>query len=435
MNMSAVDRAYDYAPEQVEALRRAYCRGGPLERAFYTSPAVLNADLDRIWRRYWLYVAHACELQEAGSWLTWTVGADRILIVRGSDGEIRGFHNVCRHRGARICSAERGRSRLLVCPYHNWAYELDGRLRTATEREFGVHQRELGLKPIAVRNVAGLIFAALGPDPVPFEEAEAEIRAKMHHQGLEDAKLAHRARYRVSANWKLVFENNRECYHCASAHPEYTRGTYDVARLNPRTEPEVERQTAIADARFRAMGLDGAIASSAMTGSYWRCTRAPLMEGWRTQSLDGEPVAPLMGTFRRRGEWSMGTLRTTVFPNFWQHASDDHAVATRLTPLDATTTEVDVMWFVHRDAEEGRDYTLERLLPFWQRTSEQDWEICEANQAGVSSPAYTPGPYSRTRETNVQHFIDWYLAALAMPTATQSKPRLKSIGYKDRPRG
>jgi Rieske 2Fe-2S family protein len=172
-----------------------------------------------------------------------------------------------------------------------------------------------------------------------------------------------------------------------------------------------------------------------MTGSYWRCTRAPLMEGWRTQSLDGEPVAPLMGTFRRRGEWSMGTLRTTVFPNFWQHASDDHAVATRLTPLDATTTEVDVMWFVHRDAEEGRDYTLERLLPFWQRTSEQDWEICEANQAGVSSPAYTPGPYSRTRETNVQHFIDWYLAALAMPTATQSKPRLKSIGYKDRPRG
>ena len=136
------------------------------------------------------------------------------------------------------------------------------------------------------------------------------------------------------------------------------------------------------------------------------------MRDWLTQSLDGKPVAPLMGTFRARNEWSAGTLRSTIFPNFWQHASDDHAVATRLTPVDATTTQVDVHWFVHKDAVEGKDYDLARLMPFWQRTSEQDWNICEANQAGILSPRYQPGPYSRVRETNVQHFVDWYLGAL-----------------------
>jgi Rieske 2Fe-2S family protein len=255
----------------------------------------------------------------------------------------------------------------------------------------------------------------------------------MAHQGFAEAKLARKIRYTVKANWKLVFENNRECYHCAHAHPEYVRGTYDISLFDPEQRPEVERQTALAAARFSELGLGDAVAASAMSGAFWRTTRAPLMEGWKTQSLDGEPVAPLMGRMRETGTRSMGTLRCTVFPNFWQHASDDHAVATRLTPLDAGTTQVDVSWFVHKDAVEGRDYTAERLLPFWQRTSEQDWAICEAQQLGVASPAYTPGPYSRTRESNVQHFIDWYLAALARPEPAKTRPKLRSQAYQDRP--
>jgi Rieske 2Fe-2S family protein len=245
----------------------------------------------------------------------------------------------------------------------------------------------------------------------------------MKHQGLEDGKLAKSIRYTVKANWKLVFENNRECYHCSTAHPEYVQGTYDTARFSPQTLPEVERAEALAAERFARMGLGDAMASSEMTGAYWRAARTPLKEGWLTQSLDGQPVAPLMGTFRARNEWSAGTLRSTIFPNFWQHASDDHAVSTRITPVDATTSQVDVFWFVHRDAVEGTDYRLETLMPFWQRTSEQDWDICEANQAGILSPRYEPGPYSNVRETNVQHFVDWYLGSLGGP-----RTRLKTVG-------
>jgi Rieske 2Fe-2S family protein len=277
----------------------------------------------------------------------------------GVMGELRAFHNTCRHRGSRICREEHGHGRAFVCPYHAWTYDLDGRLKTATEREFGVHQSELGLRLVPLKTIAGLLFVALGDDPVSFDRIAADVGEKMRHQGLDDAKLAKSVRYTVKANWKLIFENNRECYHCSTAHPEYVAGTYDTARYSPQTLPEVERAEALASERFARMGLGEATASSAMTGAYWRAARTPLMEGWLTQSLDGKPVAPLMGTFRARNEWSAGTLRSTIFPNFWQHASDDHAVATRITPIGATTSQVDVYWFVHKDAVEGTDYALE----------------------------------------------------------------------------
>lgn len=413
----------DYDHNRIAALCDAYRHGGPLERAFYASPEVFNADIDRIWRRYWLYAGHSCLIPCTGDWMTWPIGNNSIICVRSKDGEVRAFHNTCRHRGARVCREEKGHGRALVCPYHAWTYDLDGRLKTATEREFGVPQSQLGLHRVRLKNVAGLLFVALGEDPVGFDQAAGELARKVVHQGLEDAKLAKSVRYTVKANWKLVFENNRECYHCNTAHPEYVRGTYDTARFSPTTLAEVERQEALAGERFHRMGLGEATASSDMSGAYWRAARTPLMEGWKTQSLDGGPVAPLMGTFRARDEWSAGTLRTTVFPNFWQHASDDHAVSTRITPIDALTTQIDVYWFVHKDAVEGKDYELGKLMPFWQRTSEQDWDICAANQAGILSPRYEPGPYSKLREVNVQHFVDWYLSALAGP-----RRRLESVG-------
>lgn len=419
--MTDHDGPYAYDAARIARVAGQYRHGGPLTRTFYTSTDVFNADLDRIWRRYWLYAGHSCMVAAPGDWITWSVGHDKVVIVRGQDDQIRAFHNTCRHRGARICAGEQGTSKLLVCPYHAWTYGLDGRLRTRTEHDFGVSPDNLGLLPVAIRELGGVMFVALSDDAVPFEAAAAELAAQLPFQGLERAKIAASKRYHVKANWKLVFENNRECYHCDTAHPEYVRGTYDAAWLDPRREAEVAEQTALASERFCKLGLGDAVATSAMTGDYWRVSRAPLMEGWRTQTLDGRSAAPLMGRFRELGAASLGTLRTTVFPNFWQHANDDHAVATRLTPIDPVTTQVDVHWMVDRDAVEGKDYDLAHLMPFWQRTSEQDWAICEANQLGVSSPAYQPGPYATIKEANVQHFVDWYLKALTAPHVTQGK--------------
>ena len=129
-----------------------------------------------------------------------------------------------------------------------------------------------------------------------------------------------------------------------------------------------------------------------------------------TESLDGAPVAPPMGDYASH---DVGTLRVRTVPNFWCHASADHAMVTRLLPAGPERTSIRVMWLVDEAAEPGRDYALDRLLPFWQLTSEQDWALCERNHAGVRNPAFTPGPYSPRREYNVQSFVDWYLARLA----------------------
>jgi len=131
--------------------------------------------------------------------------------------------------------------------------------------------------------------------------------------------------------------------------------------------------------------------------------------GFVTESLDGAPLAPPMGSY---GRHDVGTLRSRVLPGFWCHASADHAVTTRMLPLGPLETRLDVTWLVDAYAKEGRDYDLDRLLPFWQLTSEQDWELCERNQRGVLSTAYRPGPYSPSRESNVIAFVDWYLDAL-----------------------
>lgn len=405
-----------------ESVRRDYVRrivaehrpGGPLARPFYTSPEVFQEDMARIWSRYWLYAGHTCQIPRPGDWMTYDVGSESVVVLRDDKGEIRAFHNTCRHRGSRVCPAESGNSRRLVCPYHAWTYGLDGQLLMDPKAEFGLDRKDLSLHPVKVRAVAGLVFVALSDDPVDFEEGFATIARKLKPHGLERAKVAHRIDYVVKANWKLVFENNRECYHCPPNHPEYNKATYDVHRDNavvdPRLEPEMARIVEEANARFRRLGLDEGDARSTMTGAHWRCHRTPLMKGFTTQSLDGLPVAPLMGDFRER---DAGTLRITIFPNFWQHANDDYACASRLTAVGPAETHVRVLWFVDREAIEGRDYSLDRLLPVWQRTSEQDWDICQWNQQGVSSSRYVPGRYSTTREQNVAHFVDWYLREVA----------------------
>jgi len=126
--------------------------------------------------------------------------------------------------------------------------------------------------------------------------------------------------------------------------------------------------------------------------------------------MDGKQVAPLMGDYTDN---SVGTLRLRTVPNMWCHASCDHAVSTRLLPIDKAITEVRVIWLVDEKAEEGSDYCLAELMPFWQLTSEQDWDLCEAAQLGVQSIGYRPGPYSKNKEYNVERFVRWYLNELA----------------------
>lgn len=387
--------------------------GRSLERAFYVDDAIYAADVARIHHRHWLFVGYGFEIANPGDHMTYAVAGAEIVVVRGQDGKVRAFHNVCRHRGSKVCLTEHGHGSVLACPYHKWTYRLDGSLMLDTKKEFGVDRSELGLKPVHLIDAGGLLFFSLADNPPDFREAADTIARKMRPHAIDRAKIAHKIEYVVKANWKVVLQNNRECYHCTPNHKEYNTAAYDVMRDNaivdPALQPAMDAIIDQANKRFAALGLDTGDASSNMTGKNWRCHRTPVREGFVTQSMDGKMVSSLMGDIK---EPDSGTLRTTVFPNFWQHTNCDFAAAARLTPMGPGETLVRGYWLVDAKAVEGKDYTLDRLLPIWDITNRQDWKICEDQQAGVSSPGYVPGPYSILRERNVAHFDDWYIGEL-----------------------
>jgi Rieske 2Fe-2S family protein len=392
--------------------------GYALQREFQTDPGIYQLDLDRIWRRGWLFAGHSCEIERPGDYFVFDVDTDSIIVIRDDAERVLALHNTCRHRGMRICPAGSGHVARIVCPYHQWSYARHGELVACggMDQDGDLDRRDFGLYRVHVREVGGLIFVCLATAPPPFEGAQAALGAMLPPQGLTRAKVAATRRYEVRANWKLVWENNRECWHCTVNHPQYIQANYDNAPIDDAPlRSQIERQAQATSERLAADGLSIDYQEAGMVrfpspDCWWSINRTPLVPGWVSESIDGRPVAPLMGAYRTR---DVGTLRMRTMPNFWNHSSSDHSVSTRLAPAGPQKTLVQVQWLVAGDAVEGKDYALHALLPFWELTSEQDWDLCEKNQAGVNSSAFTPGPYSTKREYNVIRYTEWYLHEIA----------------------
>jgi glycine betaine monooxygenase A len=404
----------------LDRLLAGHERGYALQREFQTDPGIYQLDVARIWRRGWLFAGHTCLVKRPGDYFVFDLDTDSIIVIRGDDERVHALHNTCRHRGMKLCAAGSGHAARLVCPYHQWSYARNGELMACggMDKEGDLDRRHFGLHRVHIREVGGLIFICLAENPLPFEGAAQALGAMLAPQGLERARIAATRSYEVHANWKLVWENNRECWHCNVNHPQYVKANYDNAPIDDLDlKREIEAQARTTSARLQAAGLlidyqEAGMVRFPAPDRWWSINRTPLVPGWVSESMDGRAVAPLMGTYPTR---DVGTLRMRTMPNFWCHASSDHAVSTRLVPGGPQKTLVQVQWLVGEDAVEGRDYTLETLLPFWQLTSEQDWELCERNQAGVNSSAFTPGPYSTKREYNVISYTEWYLHEIARP--------------------
>ena len=386
---------------------------------FYGDDEVYRFDLQNVWRRGWLFVGHSCEISRSGDYFVLEVDADSILVIRWEDGRARALHNVCRHRGSLICEESSGRVNKLVCPYHRWTYNLAGGLIHAPGMQEDLDKSSLGLHTLHLRETEGLIFISLAGDPPDFNAAQDVLVAEAKPQGLARAKVAKAVDYLVKANWKLVWENNRECFHCNANHPQYIKANFDHYNSDdttPRVRELISAAIKRSEAKWAASGLAVSHKQTGMTtfpdaarNIWYAANRTALAEGYVSESMDGAQVAPLMGDYP---DADVGTLRMRTLPNFWNHSSCDHAVSTRLLPKGPQLTAIRVWWLVEKDAVEGRDYDLAKLLPFWQLTSEQDWEICERQQRGVNSSAYTPGPYSTHKEYNVDAFVRWYLKQL-----------------------
>jgi phenylpropionate dioxygenase-like ring-hydroxylating dioxygenase large terminal subunit len=394
--------------DRLESLIEQHPPAHALAAPFYCDPDIYAVDVQTFHGRMWLFAGLAAEVREPGDWITYEVAGESVILVRGRDQVVRAFANVCRHRGSRICTARAGRSRTLVCPYHAWTYELDGRLRSARQMAEDFDGTDFGLSGLPARELGGLLFVCLAEDPPDFEPLARDAGPFLAPYALTDAKVAARRRYEVGANWKVIMENFRECYHCRPAHPEYCRVSIGAAATGaPQLEAESRRQQERQSAHWDAVGLGSPWVP--FTDDTWHLVqRYAMREGFVSETLDGGPAGPLLGSIPDR---QAGIFAVTTYPNFWLEASGDHAVTMRHTPLAADRTEVEIAWLVRGDAEEGVDYDADRLTAFWRTTAEQDWELCEWTQAGVASRHYVPGPYAPTEE-ETDDWVRWYLARL-----------------------
>ena len=375
-----------------------------LEQALYCSAGAFQADLDQLWYKDWLFAIPACEIPKTGNFVTMQVGAYPVVIVRGADKQIRAFHNVCRHRGQRLCSVLKGSSPKLVCPYHQWTYELDGRLLYARDMDKGFDPAAHGLKPVHCAVAGGLVFVSLAKDAPEFEPLGASLNDYLAPHMLDDAKVVQTSTIVENGNWKLVIENNRECYHCSANHPSLCRTFSDkpvITAPNDMGQPtEVTRHWD----RCEAEGLPSKFLLHPT--AQWRLARVPLLDNAESFTMDTRrAVAKPLGTMPF---YDAGSLLFFHYPNSWNHFLADHAIVFRILPLTPTTTEVTTKWIVHKDAVEGVDFDMKRITEVWLATNDEDRRVVEENQAGILSPAYEPGPYSSLHEDGVIQFVDWY---------------------------
>lgn len=409
-----------------DMLRRLRNRrdGYSLEQAFYTDPDYFQVDLELIWYRDWLFAAHDCEVPKPGNYVTLQVGDYPVVIVRDRQGQVRAFHNSCRHRGSRVCASERGASARLVCPYHQWTYDLDGKLLFARQMGPDFDPAQFSLKPVACETVGGYIFICLADEPADFSTFRATVEPFFLPHRLSDAKVAFESTIVEKGNWKLVWENNRECYHCAGNHPELCKTFPEAPTVTGVQGAESDPEIVAHWQRCEAAGLPSRF-TIADDGQY-RTTRVPLLRDAVSYTMTGKRAVQKnlsAGVSTDR----IGSLLLYHYPTTWNHILGDHAVTFRVLPISATETAVTTKWLVHKDAVEGVDYDLAELTHVWTETNDQDRRIVEENAFGIKSPAYEPGPYSLDHEGGVIQFVEWYCSFIEPRLSETGKPALRSV--------
>ncbi|MCI0625001.1 MAG: aromatic ring-hydroxylating dioxygenase subunit alpha [Acidobacteria bacterium] len=408
--MQSVNR--EQAGMDVDELMARRRTGFTLEQSFYTDPKIFRVDMDKVFKRYWLYAGHVSQVRHPGDFLTFTIGTDSIIVIRGKDSQLHGMFNVCRHRGSQICLELTGRVQKLVCPYHQWTYDTNGTLIGAKHMPEGFNKLSFSLHPVHVRVLEGLIFVCLNENPPDFDSVIKDIDSQLKPHGLEKAKICHTICYEVKANWKLVMENYKECYHCPGGHPEFCSVTLShPVMVSAKAWEEQQAHQAERWEYWNSIGIETKLVDFSID-RFHRCCRYVLKKGYLTESLDGKPVAPVMGDLPHH---DMGILGVNINPIFSLQACSDYAVTLNMKPVGPNLTLYELNWFVREDAVEGVNYDIDRVTAFWRITTEQDIQLCENNQRGVNSSRYEPGPYSPVELDQVERFVQWYLVALGYP--------------------
>jgi Rieske 2Fe-2S family protein len=340
-----------------------------LPARYYMDASLFRAEMDRLFGAMWVCAGRAEQAARPGQYFVREVNGRSIVITRSAAGEIKAFHNVCRHRGTRICGEDAGQfAGSIQCPYHAWTYDLDGRLIGAPHMDEVPHFRKADFPLLAVHagEWDGHVFVTLAENPPALGDQLADLPRKFRDWRMQDLRLGRRIVYDVRANWKLIVQNYNECLHCPNLHPALNKLSHYLSGEN---EP---------------------LSATYMGG------RMDLRPGVDTLSMDGTcPRAFLPGLSaedRRR------VYYYAIFPNMLLSLHPDYMMVHTLWP-QAPDRTINICEWHFQPSELGREgFDLSDCVDFWDLTNRQDWHVCELSQAGISSPAYVPGPYSNRED-------------------------------------
>ncbi|MFJ2317642.1 SRPBCC family protein [Glutamicibacter sp. NPDC087661] len=400
---------------EITELFRNRRKGYSLEAPLYTDPSVFDVEMQAIFGTHWLFAASIAEIPEPGDYVTVDYGPHSLIVLRTEEGGVNVLHNVCRHRGARVLTEASGSTGNLVCGYHSWTYSPEGDLIHASAPGEGKFDKScFALKRAHGRVHAGLVFVSLAQDPpADFGEVAGIFEPYLAPHDIARAKVAYQQDIIEEGNWKLVMENNRECYHC-DGHPELACSLFPTWGLSDDTVPphleEVwernQQAQAALEERCLRYGLPYEVVEQLDTRiAGIRISRESLDGDGESFSADGHRLSKkLLGELR---DFRLGRCSMHLQPNSWFHFQSDHVITFAAFPINEHQTLVRTTWLVADDAVEGDDYDLEKLTHTWKQTNLQDKAFVELCQKGAASPAYQPGPYMKS-EYQVEAFINWY---------------------------
>ncbi|WP_375486223.1 aromatic ring-hydroxylating dioxygenase subunit alpha [uncultured Jatrophihabitans sp.] len=383
------------SPEGGQVLPESLLR--TLPGLYYTDETVFALEQQRVFERMWFCAVRSGDLDAPGAFRTVQVGRESVLVSRNRRGEIRAFLNVCRHRGARVCTEEAGQvRRAFQCPYHAWTYDLDGTLLAAPNLTSmpDVDRVEWGLVRVAVREWLGYVWVCLATDadggPPSFEDTvQREVTERLGELSAIDAyavdglELGRRISYDVAANWKLIVENFMECYHCATIHPELT---------------EVLPEFADGYAAQYYVGHGAEFGAE--------------VDGFTVDGSAGVERLPGVTVEQDRRYYAI-TIKPQVFVNL----VPDHVIVHRMFPLAPDRTVVECDWlYLPSVVESGAD--LDRSVELFDRVNRQDFEACERCQPAMSSRLYAEGGVLVPSEHHIAGFHDWLRAHLTDDAGT-----------------
>jgi Rieske 2Fe-2S family protein len=363
--------------DELAAIRRPYRGATLLPGRAYHDAAIHEWEREQFFRGDWMAVAREDEAREPGTYFLTELDGEEIVVVRGRDGELRAFYNVCRHRGTAVVEDASGKVVRFQCPYHAWIYDLDGRLIRAkhTEDLDGFSLETSGLVPIHLETWQGFVFLNLSDDAAPLADQLGDLVENLGRFSFDRLRPARRMDYDVAANWKFIAENYSECYHCPGLHPQLNKLTpYDLG-------------------------------GDFETNGAWQGGWMELTEGAETMALDG-------GQGSRRGRPAMAGITPederriyyyVVWPTTFLSIHPDYLLVHRLIPNGPSRTKIICELLFEPETMARPDFDPSDAIAFWDLTNSQDWHVCELQQRGTASRSWVAGRYSN-QEASVHAF-------------------------------